>query len=128
MNMKHLIRKILLEKMEDRLLMGVQNEYEKFMNKYGDIINQYKKLKNTIDKLEHIKNIDYKLYVSKQKNGTLGYDAQVKYPFVDINQNQRPWINIYVGKKDIIDNLSQSEKDNYIKNKIESYLMKRFPL
>jgi hypothetical protein len=126
--MKHLIRKILLEKMEDRLLMGVQNEYEKFMNKYGDIINQYKKLKNTIDKLEHIKNIDYKLYVSKQKNGTLGYDAQVKYPFVDINQNQRPWINIYVGKKDIIDNLSQSEKDNYIKNKIESYLMKRFPL
>ena len=128
MNMKHLIRKILLEKMEDRLLMGAQNEYEKFMNKYGDIINQYKKLKDTIDKLEHIKNIDYKLYVSKQKNGTLGYDAKVKYPFVDINQNQRPWINIYVGRKDIIDNLSQSERDNHIKNRIETYLMKRFTL
>jgi ribosomal protein L31 len=126
--MKSFIRSLLFEAVQDQMMVDAKKKLENFESKYSDILEQYKELKLMVDKLEHLKNIPYKVNLLKQKNGREYYSTKVKYPFVDLGEKTYPFFNIHLGEKKFIDKMSEFEKDKFIRHRIDSYLMKKFPL
>jgi len=126
--MKSFIRSLLFETVQDQMLVDVKTKLENFELKYSDILEQHKELKLMVDKLEHLKNIPYKLNLSKKADGREYYSVKVKYPFVDLGEKRYPFFNIHLGEKHSIDKMSEIEKEKFIGHRINSYLMKKFPL
>jgi len=126
--MKSFIRSLLFETVQDQMLVDAKTKLENFESKYSDILEQHKELKLMVDKLEHLKNIPYKINLLRRQNGIEYYTAKVKYPFVDVGEKRYPFFNIHLGEKSLIDKMSELEKEKFIGHRINSYLMKRFPL
>jgi len=128
--MKLLIKKLLYETLQGQMIVDAKKELEDFESRYSDIISQHKKLKLIVDKLEHLKNIDYKVYLTKPRysNNSQYYYVKVNYPFVDKGEGKYPNFNIQIGEKNLIDNLPENEKHNLIQKRISSYLLNRFPI
>ena len=125
-DMKQLIKKILYESLKDEMISNAKKELDSFESEYGDIIKRHKELKLLVNKLEYLKNIDYKVHVVKGYGDNIYYSVQVNFPFVDMGEKRYPWFNIMVGRKDDIDDMSSDEKEKLFQNKITSYLMKKF--
>lgn len=130
MSMKSIIKKLLYESLQEQMLTDAKKELKEFELKYGDIISQHKKLKLLVDKLEHLKNIEYKIYLSKPKYSTNSqyYYVKVNYPFIDRGEKKYPHFNIQIGEKKLIDSLSDTERHNLIQKRVSSYLLDKFPL
>ena len=126
--MKSFIRSLLFETVQDQMLVDAKTKLENFESKYSDILEQHKELKLMVDKLEHLKNIPYKINLLRRQNGIEYYTAKVKYPFVDMGEKKYPFFTIHLGEKSLIDKMSELEKEKFIGHRINSYLMKRFPL
>ena len=128
LNMKSFIRSLLFETVQDQMLVDAKTKLENFESKYSDILEQHKELKLMVDKLEHLKNIPYKINLLRRQNGIEYYTAKVKYPFVDVGEKRYPFFTIHLGEKSLIDKMSELEKEKFIGHRINSYLIKRFPL
>jgi hypothetical protein len=126
--MKSFIRSLLFETVQDQMLVDAKTKLENFESKYSDILEQHKELKLMVDKLEHLKNIPYKINLLRRQNGIEYYTAKVKYPFVDVGEKRYPFFTIHLGEKSLIDKMSELEKEKFIGHRINSYLIKRFPL
>jgi hypothetical protein len=126
--MKSFIKSLLFEAVQDQMMVDAKTNLENFESKYSDVLEQYKELKLMVDKLEHLKNIPYKVYLLKKQNGIEYYSTKVKYPFVDLGEKKYPYFNIHLGEKSFIDKMSEIEKEKFIRHRINSYLMKNFPL
>jgi hypothetical protein len=138
--MKRIIKKVLMEtfntlnakdfeeiKTHEDMLKYLKNKLSDLESTHGDIFSNYFKMKTDLDKVNYLLNVKYNLTVLQGKSGEY-YNAKVKFPFVNLEKGKYPFFNINVGRKDKIDSLSPSEKDSHIRNKINSYFMKRFPL
>lgn len=134
--MKDLIRKILRETFEEKSnppktithdegLTYFNNILNDIQSKHGDVISNYLKMKMDLDKAKYLQNIQYKLYANARGPYEKYYEAQVKFPF---GNGKKKFFTIHIGNLTQIDSLSPEDKDKFIRDKINSYLLKKFPL
>ena len=105
---------------ESKYLLELENEISNLETEYSDIISKYRTLKDKIDEVKERKNVNYTLSVSKDKGYGKYVTLKVKY--------KDKWLTIHLMRFDEYEKLSDREKKQSIKDIIEKYLMKRFPL
>jgi hypothetical protein len=105
---------------ESKYLLELENEISNLETEYSDIISKYRTLKDKIDEVKERKNVNYTLSVSKDKGYGKYVTLKVKY--------KDKWFTIHLMRFDDYEKLSDREKKQSIKDIIEKYLMKRFPL
>jgi hypothetical protein len=122
--MKQLIRKLLKEQLTNQdkeLLNNLKGELRGLEEDYDDIILKYNLLKKKIDVLEFMENIPYKLTVYHNQLGTEYYQINLRFPFI-MPSGKSPYYRIYLGPKVEMDRLSDSEKKERIKYRINQYI------
>ena len=123
--MKESIRRLLYESLNEKMISDAKRELMSFEMENSEVLKKYKELKSLVDKMEYLQNIEYsRLYPAGGNN----YEVRVKYPFADSGEKKYPYFKVGLGNKDIIDSMGENEKNNYIQNKIVSYLLKRTKL
>jgi hypothetical protein len=105
---------------ESKYLSELENEISNLETEYSDIISKYRTLKDKIDEVKERRNIHYTLSVIKDKGYGENIVATAKY--------KNKWHTIHLMRFDKYDKLSDIEKKQNVKNKIEKYLMKKYPL
>ena len=105
---------------ESKYLSELENEISNLETEYSDIISKYRTLKDKIDEVKERKNVNYTLSVSKDKGYGKYVTLKVKY--------KDKWLTIHLMRFDDYEKLSDREKKQSIKDIIEKYLMKRYPL
>ena len=105
---------------ESKYLSELENEISNLETEYSDIIFKYRTLKDKIDEVKERKNVNYTLSVIKDKGYGENIVATAKY--------KNKWHTIHLMKFDKYEKMSDIEKKQTVKNKIEKYLMKKYPL
>ena len=105
---------------ESKYLLELENEISNLETEYSDIISKYRTLKSKIDEVKERKNVNYTLSVSKDKGYGENIVATTKY--------KDKWHTIHIIRFDKYKNMSDIEKKQTLENRIEKYLMKKYPL
>jgi hypothetical protein len=126
--MKNLIRTLLKEHYDDDIQLEIlKKELIEVEEDYEDIIKKYKFLKRRIEILEYRKNIPYNIGYVKDKYGNEYINVRIEYPFVK-TEKKYPYYRLYVGRRDDLESLGKDEMDKRIRQVIQQYLSKNFPL
>jgi len=119
--MKGLIKRLLKETLKDQLMSSYKEELDNLFSTHGDIIKRYKELTLMIDKLEYLDNIKYTVQSQTNPKGIQYYNIKVKDPYIEGTK----WINLWGGKKEVIDKMSPDERESYFRNRALSYIRKK---
>jgi hypothetical protein len=132
--MRELIKKILREQFEnnkrtpEEAMIYVKDRIKDLETNHGETLSKYFKMKLDFDKVNYLSNFQYKLGLEKVKEKHYYYYVNVPFPFTGPTNDKLKTTKVWIGSQDMVDSMEPSEKDIFIRNKIITKLLNKYPL